>query len=92
MGPEELAIAGRQLGREALDMLDAGLLPYPNPTPQGCAACGFRGPCLAMRQGRDPAPLLAAGYRRRAAPGPPEEGRLGGHTWSTGRGARPPRF
>ncbi len=92
MSGDELALAGRQLGREALDMLDAGLFPYPNPTADGCAACAFREPCLAMRQGRDPGPLMAAGYRRRAGPRPPEEGRLGGSTWSMGRGARPPRF
>jgi hypothetical protein len=89
---EELAVAGRQLGREALDMLDGGLLPYPNPTPDGCAACAFGTPCLAMRRGDDPAPVLAAGYRRRPAPAPPEEGRLGAQTWSVGRGARPPRL
>ena len=92
MSPAELALAARQLGREALDMLDAGLLPYPNPTPDGCGACGFRAPCLAMRRGDDPRPLLAAGYGRRPDPVPAEEGRLGGRTWGFGRGARPPRF
>jgi hypothetical protein len=87
----EIAQAGRQLGAEALDMLDAGLSLYPNPTEAGCGACPFRHPCRAMRAGADAEPLLAAGYRTRP---PPElvEGRLGGQTWSMNRGARPPRF
>ncbi|MGH9078341.1 MAG: hypothetical protein ACRDY0_12990, partial [Acidimicrobiales bacterium] len=88
---EELAGAGRQLATEALDMVDAGLPLYPSPSPSHCAGCQFRAPCLAVRAGQDPVPLLAAGYEHR-----PEaelvEGRLGGRTWSIGRGARPPRF
>jgi hypothetical protein len=73
-------------------MLDAGLLPYPNPTAEGCRACAFRDPCLAMRRGEDAGALLAGRYRRRAAPAPPEEGRLGARTWGFGRGARPPHL
>lgn len=87
----ELVLAGRQLGREVLDMLDEGLSPYPNPTPEWCAECAFRVPCRAMREGRDPEPILRARYHPRADP-PLEEGRLGGQTWSMSRGARPNRF
>jgi hypothetical protein len=88
----ELERAACQLGREALDMLDAGLLPYPNPTGDGCGACGFRDPCLAMRRGEDAGALLDARYRRRPTPAPPGEGQLGARTWGFGRGARPPRL
>jgi hypothetical protein len=87
----ELALAGRQLGREVLDMLDEGLWPYPNPLPESCAVCAFRAPCRAMREGRDPEPILRARYVPRADT-PWREGRLGGQTWSMSRGARPDRF
>ena len=62
----ELVLAGRQLGREVLDMLDAGLWPYPNPTPEWCACapsglpaapCGrdtTRSPSCAPRTSRAP--------------------------------------
>jgi len=73
----ELELAGRQLGREVLDMLDAGLSPYPNPAPEWCSMCAFRAPCRAMRAGRDPEPVLASHYRRRPPP-PLVEGHLGG--------------
>ena len=88
---EAIARAGRQLGSEVLDMLDAGLALYPNPTTSGCGVCPFRAPCGAMRDGLDAEPILEAAYRRRPDPAP-QEGRLGGQTWSTNRGARPPRF
>jgi hypothetical protein len=87
----EVVLAGRQLGREVLDMLDAGLWPYPNPTPEWCAVCAFRAPCRAMREGHDPEPILRAAYVPRSDP-PWEEGRLGGQTWGMNRGARPNRF
>jgi hypothetical protein len=87
--PDTIARAGRQLGSEVLDMLDAGLSLYPNPTTEGCGTCAFRIPCRAMREGMQAEPLLAAAYRRRPDP-VLQEGRLGGQTWSTSRGARPP--
>jgi hypothetical protein len=89
--PAEIALAGRQLGIEALDMIDAGLSLYPNPTEAGCRGCAFTGPCRAMREGVDAEPMLAAEYRVRPDP-EPVEGRLGGSTWSINRGARPNRF
>jgi len=88
---KEVALAGRQLGVESLDMLDNGRSVYPNPTPAGCAACAFRHPCRAMREGEDPEPILSAEFRQRAEP-VLQEGRLGGQTWSMNRGARPQRF
>jgi hypothetical protein len=87
----EVELAGRQLGFEALEMLDAGLRTYPNPTVSNCGPCPFRAPCLAMQRGEDPGPILAASYRRRPQD-ELEEGRLGGMTWGMGRGGRPPTF
>jgi hypothetical protein len=87
----EVELAGRQLGFEALEMIDAGLRAYPNPTVANCGPCPFRAPCLAMQRGEDPGPVLAASYRRRPDD-ELEEGRLGGMTWGMGRGARPPTF
>ncbi|MGH9095102.1 MAG: hypothetical protein ACRDXE_08070 [Acidimicrobiales bacterium] len=88
---EELAAAGRQLAREALDMTDPGLALYPNPTIANCGGCAFRDPCRIMRAGGDPGPVLDARYEPRPE-APLVEGRLGGHTWSMNRGARPNRF
>lgn len=88
---EELASAGRQLAAEVLDMIDAGLVLYPNPTPHNCGRCPFRAPCRAVRAGDDPQDLLALGYESRPEP-VLVEGRLGGRTWSMNRGARPNRF
>ena len=88
---EELAACGRQVAQEVLEMTAPGLVPYPNPTPAHCAPCAFREPCLALNMGLDPAPILSARFRDRG-PDEPEEGRLGGSTWSMNRGARPPRF
>lgn len=87
----DLDWAGRHLALEALEMIDAGLALYPNPEPSICAACAFRRPCLVMQSGGDPGSALEDGFRVRPPAGP-VEGRLGGRTWSTGRGARPPRF
>lgn len=74
----------------AQEMTSPALQVYPSPTADHCRACSFRAPCLAMNDGSDVAGALAA-YR----PLPPDElveGRLGGTSWSMGRGAAPPRF
>jgi hypothetical protein len=89
--PAEVALAGRQLGFEALEMIDTGLRTYPSPSTTNCGPCPFRAPCLAMQRGDDPSAILARLYRQRTDEDP-EEGRLGGMTWSMGRGARPPTF
>lgn len=89
--PADLDIAGRHLGAEVMEMLDAGLALYPHPDVETCRVCAFRRPCLTMQSGSDPSPELAAGFRTRP-PAPPVEGVLGGRTWSVGRGARPYRF
>ncbi len=56
-----------------------------------CQACEFTGPCLALVEGSDPEPMLAADFR----PHPPEnqlKPRLGQSTWGFGRGAAPPQW
>jgi hypothetical protein len=87
----EIDGAGRQLGVEALLMVDVGLVVYPSPSPEHCRPCAYRSPCLAVRSGADAGPILAADYEERPEPAL-VEGRLGGGTWSMNRGARPPRF
>lgn len=80
---------GARLSAEALDMLEPGLALYPSPSPEHCGPCYFRAPCLAINEGNDPGPILAAGYQQREFDRP-EEGRLGGGSWSMNRGAAPP--
>lgn len=84
----ELAAFGERLAAEAADMVNPGLPLYPTAAGH-CAGCSFRSPCLVLNGGGDPAPLLAERYRPRPAAGP-EEGRLGGASWSMNRGAAPP--
>jgi hypothetical protein len=85
---EELAGLGRNLGQEALEMSDPYLAPYPTPGAH-CAECVYRSPCLALQEGDDVESMLARDYRLRPEE-MPEEGRLGGVTWSMNRGAAPP--
>ncbi|MGH3620515.1 MAG: hypothetical protein ACRDQ5_01820 [Sciscionella sp.] len=88
---EEIEGMGRQIGLEALEMVDSRLALYPNPTRANCTQCPFVAPCLTMKEGADVAELLASGYRQR----PQEQAvqpRLGAVTWGTNRGAAPPRF
>jgi hypothetical protein len=89
----EVAQAGRQLAREAGEMCAPGVAVYPSPSEWACRRCPFAAPCVAMYEGRDrdAAAILSLSYRDRAAP-ELQEGRLGGVTWGTGRGAAPPRF
>jgi hypothetical protein len=89
----EISQAGRQLALEAREVFNPTVAVYPSPSPSTCGNCPFAAPCLALYEGRDAEAraILDSSYRRR----PDEElveGRLGGVTWSTGRGAAPPRF
>ena len=90
-GDAELAAVGRDVAAEARAAVDPGLAVYPSPAPQICTSCDYRPPCLAMAEGGDATSVLAEFYRHH----PPEvieQGRLGGSTWSTGRGAAPPSW
>lgn len=88
---DELAAAGVRLADEALEMADPRTRVYPSPSPESCASCTFSAPCLAIHAGHDIDQAMATSFRRR---GPEElqERRLGGITWSMGRGAAPQRF
>jgi hypothetical protein len=70
-------------------MLGDALAVYPTPSPDPCGVCAFRAPCLALNEGGDAESILSDRFRRRP-PEAPEEGRLGGATWSMNRGAAPP--
>jgi hypothetical protein len=90
-GLVELERARYNLGTEARDMTSAGPAVYPSPSWDICSTCAFRPPCIAVTTGGDAEAVLAASYRRRQ-PVEEHEGRLGGVTWSLGRGAAPPKF
>jgi hypothetical protein len=85
----EVEGVGARLSAETLDMLNADVALYPSPSPEHCGPCRFRAPCLAMNEGNDPGPILTAAYQQRHFDRP-EEGRLGGGSWSMNRGAAPP--
>jgi hypothetical protein len=85
----EVEGVGERLSAEAIDMLDPTLTLYPSPSPEHCGSCHYRAPCLAINEGADVAAVLAAGFIERDLD-QPEEGRLGGGTWSMNRGAAPP--
>jgi hypothetical protein len=88
---QELRAHRTQMTIEGLAMSDPAVAIYPHPTPANCGACDYVAPCLAMSTGTDPTEILASAYRRRPAE-ELQEGRLGGVTWSIGRGAAPPKF
>jgi hypothetical protein len=91
LAPGQAEAAGARLGRVVMAMLDTTVRPDPTLDWAHCRLCPFRVPCLAMERGDDGAEVLAAHFGVRPEQ-PHEEGRLGGSTWSRGRGARPPRF
>lgn len=85
----EIAAVRTQLAAEALDMTREPAI-YPNPA-EHCSECEFAAPCLAMFEGADPEPVLAAQFRRRPASAQLKP-RLGQSTWGFGRGAAPPQW
>lgn len=90
-GLAELERVRHKIGCEASEMTGAGVSVYPSPSWDVCSTCAFRPPCIALDAGADAEAVLHAGYRRRP-PAELQEGRLGGATWSIGRGAAPPKF
>jgi hypothetical protein len=90
---DEIEQAGTQLAREAQEIFASGVAVYPSPSEANCRRCPFAAPCLALYEGRhqEASAILASSYRTRADT-ELEEGRLGGVTWSVGRGAAPQRF
>jgi hypothetical protein len=60
-----LADVAARVGWEALEMMSEGLLLYPDPVRENCAECPYRAPCVAMGDGAELAPMLAADFRKR---------------------------
>jgi hypothetical protein len=89
----EISQAARQLAVEAGALFDPDVAIYPSPSAAACGRCPFAAPCLARYEGREDEAeaILVSSYRSRPEDGP-VPGRLGGVTWSTGRGAAPPTF
>ena len=50
---KELAEIERNIGLEALDMIDPGLRVYPSPGRFGCSFCAFQTPCIEKNSGGD---------------------------------------
>lgn len=83
---EEISAFGDRLSAQVLDMVDPGVLIYPNPAPARCGSCEFRQPCIATNAGHDVEEMLAECYRQRADDGP-QAGRLGSVAPNRGGGA-----
>lgn len=80
-GRASVRAIGIKIASEAAELANPGLRVYPNPSPANCGPCLFRRPCLALNEGVDPAPILAADFRRRTE----EEGEENRLRWSIGR-------
>ncbi len=88
----EIDQAARQLAAEAREMFHPEVTVHPSPSEYACRRCAFGAPCLALYEGRnkEAEAILTSSYRTRHDDD--DKPRLGGQTWSTGRGAAPPRF
>jgi hypothetical protein len=86
----EIETVGAQLSMEALDMISPELRVYPNPSDENCARCLFQSPCMALMEGENPNTIFEQSLWKKA--GSPDQGRLGGASWSVGRGSAPPRW
>ena len=85
----EIGAAGALIGAEAIQMFSEPAI-YPTFAAH-CQTCEFIAPCLAIVQGTDPEPLLAAKFRPHPADDQ-RKPRLGQSTWGFGRGAAPPQW
>jgi hypothetical protein len=85
----EIGAVGTVIGAEAIQMSNQPAI-YPTFAAH-CQACEFSTPCLALVEGTDPEPVLAANFRRRPADDQ-RKPRLGQSTWGFGRGAAPPQW
>ena len=80
-GRASVDAAGLAIATQAAELAKPGLAIYPSPSHENCRSCAFRAPCIALNEGADPAPILAAGYRNRTQ----EEGEDERLRWSIGR-------
>ena len=85
----EIGAVGILIGAEAIQMNSAPAI-YPTFAAH-CRTCEFNTPCLALVQGADPEPILAANYGRHLTDDQ-RKPRLGQSTWGFGRGAAPPQW
>ena len=80
-GRTSVANIGRLIAAEAALVADPGLAVYPSPSPENCATCLFRAPCIAMNEGAGAESCLESSFRRRTE----EEGEEERLRWSVGR-------
>ena len=85
----EIGAVGALIAAEATQMSGEPAI-YPTFAAH-CQACEFSSPCLALVEGTDPEPILAADFRRHPAEDH-RKPRLGQSTWGFGRGAAPPHW
>jgi hypothetical protein len=85
----EIDAVGMLIGAEAIQMSGAPAI-YPAFAAH-CQTCEFTAPCLALVEGSDPGPMLAANFRRHPAEDQ-QRPRLGQSTWGFGRGGAPPQW
>jgi hypothetical protein len=83
---------GARIAALSREMCDPRLAIYPSPAVEHCNPCDFKAPCIVQQSGGDPAHVLATRYRRRTEKLEGSPGRIGGVSWSLGRGAAPPTF
>ena len=62
---DELREIERNIGLEALEMVNPDLAIYPSPGRFGCNFCAFRQPCLEANARRDPLEVLSTLFERR---------------------------
>jgi hypothetical protein len=80
-GRASVDAAGLAIATQAAELANPALRIYPSPSHENCRTCVFRAPCIAVNEGADPKPILAASYRRRTQ----EEGEEERLRWSIGR-------
>ena len=80
-GRPSVQAIGLAIAAQAAESVRPGLPIYPSPAPDNCSGCLFRAPCIALNEGLDAEPILAASYRHRT----PEEGEEERLRWSIGR-------
>jgi hypothetical protein len=85
----EIGAVGALIAAEAIQMSSDPAI-YPTFAAH-CQTCEFSAPCLALVQGTDPEPILAANFRRQVGEDQ-RKPRLGQSTWGFGRGAAPPQW
>jgi hypothetical protein len=87
----EVAAAASRLAQDLALIVDPSTDAAPNPSARLCGSCPYLLPCVEIEQGQNPPSSLASHFQP-AVPEMSRSARFGSPTWSTGRGAAPPRF